>query len=381
MDPLTAPHHYDSRPRTGKGDEKKETSEAYFPPYEPLPRSGIAHPFVQAILSPWLGPDADLNDINHGLTTLRTWWQHRRKGESISAKSALGVEKMKGVVEGYTRHFFNLAHCMIMYDKETPPRTLSGKMQYLNYSADGNAENKKEEGIVPKETKKESTGILEKNDISQASSVTANDEMIEKNEEASKEKVVQRARRITNNNYDTDMIESKYDDTDRIPIVCISQFDEVQIAFKVTGMTCTHCVRVIEKVIKGIHGLKSPIPGVIDAVADFTSSVLLILISEAARAKCIAHEVSEILGFVGFTANVLDMKISDVSAKLKAEDNDHAESDKSKVTDHGMNKIFKTINMAFHCHPATPHPPLRIFNWDHICICPDNGVLEGQCNL
>mmetsp|Transcript_4066 Transcript_4066/g.5953 ORF Transcript_4066/g.5953 Transcript_4066/m.5953 type:complete len:176 (-) Transcript_4066:16-543(-) len=75
-------------------------------PYEPLPRSGLAHPFVQAILSPWLGPDADQDAIQLGLTTLRTWWQHRRKGESGSAIVALGTEKMKGVVEGYTRHFF-----------------------------------------------------------------------------------------------------------------------------------------------------------------------------------------------------------------------------------------------------------------------------------
>ncbi len=86
-------------------------------PYEPLPRSGLAHPFVQAILSPWLGPDADQDAIQLGLTTLRTWWQHRRKGESGSAIVALGTEKMRGVVEGYTRHFFNLAHCLIVNDK------------------------------------------------------------------------------------------------------------------------------------------------------------------------------------------------------------------------------------------------------------------------
>ena len=93
-------------------------------PYEPLPRSGLAHPFVQAILSPWLGPDADQDAIQLGLTTLRTWWQHRRKGESGSAVVALGTEKMRGVVEGYTRHFFNLSHCLIVNDKEQPPRTL-----------------------------------------------------------------------------------------------------------------------------------------------------------------------------------------------------------------------------------------------------------------
>ena len=98
-------------------------------PYEPLPRSGLAHPFVQAIISPWLGPDAEHEDIVLGLTTLRTWWQHRRKGESSSAKSSLGTEKMRGVVEGYTRHFFNLAHCIVLNDGEQPPRTLSHKIK------------------------------------------------------------------------------------------------------------------------------------------------------------------------------------------------------------------------------------------------------------
>lgn len=98
-------------------------------PYEPLPRSGLAHPFVQAIISPWLGPDAEHDDIVLGLTTLRTWWQHRRKGESSSAKSALGTEKMRSVVEGYTRHFFNLAHCIVMNDGEQPPRTLCNKIK------------------------------------------------------------------------------------------------------------------------------------------------------------------------------------------------------------------------------------------------------------
>jgi len=40
-------------------------------PYEPLPRMGLAHPLVQAIISPWLGPDADQEDIQLGLMTLR----------------------------------------------------------------------------------------------------------------------------------------------------------------------------------------------------------------------------------------------------------------------------------------------------------------------
>ena len=135
LDPLSNPIESDTR-LLGKKESKagsvnpNGTKRRQFP-YEPLPRSGLAHPYVQAVLSPWLGPDADNDAIQLGLTTLRTWWQHRRKGESGSAIAALGTDKMKGVVEGYTRHFFTLAHCLIINDKEQPPRTLHAKMKEL----------------------------------------------------------------------------------------------------------------------------------------------------------------------------------------------------------------------------------------------------------
>lgn len=135
LDPLSRPHTSDSRV-TDINDETsylvidaKGNRRCY--PYEPLPRQGLAHPFIQAIISPWLGPDAEQDDIQLGLTTLRTWWQHRRKGESHSAKQALLTEKLIPVVEGYTRHFFNLAHCGVVNDGDQPPRTLREKIQQL----------------------------------------------------------------------------------------------------------------------------------------------------------------------------------------------------------------------------------------------------------
>jgi hypothetical protein len=132
LDPLDYPLVNDSR-LTGKevGETNADGSARKIYPYEPLPRSGLGHPYVQAILSPWLGPDADNEAIQLGLTTLRTWWQHRRKGESGSAIAALGTEKMKGVVEGYTRHFFTLAHCIVLNEKVQPPRGLHTKMKEL----------------------------------------------------------------------------------------------------------------------------------------------------------------------------------------------------------------------------------------------------------
>jgi hypothetical protein len=132
LDPLNNPIQDDAR-LSGKNKESAagDPNRRIYP-YEPLPRSGLAHPYVQAILSPWLGPDADNDAIQLGLTTLRTWWQHRRKGESGSAVAALGTEKMKGVVEGYTRHFFQLSHCLVMNDKEQPPRSLYSKTKELD---------------------------------------------------------------------------------------------------------------------------------------------------------------------------------------------------------------------------------------------------------
>ena len=99
--PLPTPKSQSAAP----GDDGGDTDSRRFYPYEALPRTGLSHPFVQAILSPWLGPDADQDAVQLGLTTLRTWWQHRRKGESGSAIAALRSDKMSGVVEGYTRHF------------------------------------------------------------------------------------------------------------------------------------------------------------------------------------------------------------------------------------------------------------------------------------
>jgi hypothetical protein len=97
--------------------------------YEPLPRSGLEHPYVRSIINPWLGSDSeDPDEVEQGLATLRNWWQHRRKGESRSAVTALGSVKMRAIVDGYTRHFFKLALELVKMDKAHPPKTLLAKM-------------------------------------------------------------------------------------------------------------------------------------------------------------------------------------------------------------------------------------------------------------
>ena len=71
-----------------------------------------------AILSQWLGPGADQDAIRLGLTSLRTWWQHHRKGESGSAVVAVGVDEMRGVVEEYTAQLYQLGTTLFHIGKE-----------------------------------------------------------------------------------------------------------------------------------------------------------------------------------------------------------------------------------------------------------------------
>ena len=82
LDPITFPSPASKKKSKAMNDDGSARLE-YF--YEPLPRSGLSHPFIQAILAPWLGPNADTETVALGLATLRTWWQHRRKGENKTA--------------------------------------------------------------------------------------------------------------------------------------------------------------------------------------------------------------------------------------------------------------------------------------------------------
>ena len=130
VDPLTNPIVNDERVKDGNRGDASESSHHREYPYEPLPRAGLQHPFVQAIFPPWMGTaDADPEALQLGLSTLRTWWQHRRRGETNSSKAALASDKMQQIVDSYTRHFFQLAHCLVVNDDESAPRTLQNKLK------------------------------------------------------------------------------------------------------------------------------------------------------------------------------------------------------------------------------------------------------------
>mmetsp|Transcript_23515 Transcript_23515/g.34829 ORF Transcript_23515/g.34829 Transcript_23515/m.34829 type:complete len:635 (-) Transcript_23515:41-1945(-) len=347
LDPLTHPHLDDTR--VPELDHNKF-------PYEPLPRAGLAHPFVQAIISPWLGPDAEHDDIILGLTTLRTWWQHRRKGESISARAALGTDKMMSVVEGYTRHFFNVAHCIVMEDGEQPPRTLANKIKELEKNGIKLTSMKKKSiagtkcFIQPKDQQiLESEAINNTEEgaqkiVAEMSCCTVPEGAVSNNEQSAAISPFHDDRRY-------------YGDPDKSPVVFVSEKGDIQIAMSLSGITCGNCVKIIETVLKGVNGSPSPIQGILDAAADRDLAMAIIKIEKSSFAKRIAYEATNVLKMVGYDARPKEMGIIDPNS--------------------GASMDLNALRTAFDIVAATDAKD--VFDWKLMCLCPDNGILRVDC--
>jgi copper chaperone CopZ len=415
LDPLSNPIEDDARLTSGNRGEDAQpeilnpngTKRRIFP-YEPLPRSGLAHPYVQAILSPWLGPDADNDAIQLGLTTLRTWWQHRRKGESGSAIAALGTEKMKGVIEGYTRHFFALAHCLVMNDKEQPPRTLQTKMKELEKKRNKMG---KKKGIET--TKVVAAGVtssiaadltnsalspLERLHVAQqrnlgvdpgisAIQVTsvinpANPLISIKNKcvatkvnlPAVVDAVNRQASQLAHSGslQNTGAVSSslvsgsgvssnaQYGDPDTFPIVFVASNGDILLAMSVEGITCAHCVKIVETVLKGCNGNKSPIDGLLDAAADHDLCSVIVKIDRVSSAKRVAFESARNLAMVGYTAKA---KVMNAFVDQNGTP--------TKIPESNIIKAFEAVGES---------ELKAIFDWNIPCSCPDNGVLRSDCS-
>uniref|UniRef100_A0A7S2UFT2 HMA domain-containing protein n=1 Tax=Attheya septentrionalis TaxID=420275 RepID=A0A7S2UFT2_9STRA len=437
LDPLTYPLENDTRLRKGKGsDDDKEHSvprsgkKKY--PYEALPRAGLTHPFVQAILSPWLGPDADQDAIQLGLTTLRTWWQHRRKGESGSAVSALGTEKMRGVVEGYTRHFFNLAHCLVMNDGEQPPRTLMIKMRQVEKTRSKHDKKKAREDQAGKLATAalalnagmsgegsgccdDGTGKGDGDDAMDDSNLTPLERLHAAQRRKLAEiggvrsslgyasssnengmpvfdmkgkcvpgkidlpelvnKVSQRASQLAHRgglapadsipsgivssfNNGVPMV-AHYGDPNTTPVVLVSENGDIQIAMVVDGITCAHCVLIVETVLLGCNGAQSPIVGLLDAAAEKNSRTVILKIDLSSNAKRIAFEAARNLSMVGYSAKPKEMSIISTGNGNK----------------HTIDVAMLTT--AFEVVAATD--PRDVFDWNTKCNCPDTGERRADC--
>jgi copper chaperone CopZ len=413
LDPLSNPIESDTR-LLGKKESKagsvnpNGTKRRQFP-YEPLPRSGLAHPYVQAVLSPWLGPDADNDAIQLGLTTLRTWWQHRRKGESGSAIAALGTDKMKGVVEGYTRHFFTLAHCLIINDKEQPPRTLHAKMKELE-KVRGKRKKKRTQGSDdgkmnpmgmggngtdvaagilnnPTLSPLERLHIAQQRQLNDGGGISGIEGGMMgadplpiiniKNRcvpgkpdlPGIVDKVSRAATQLAHSGggrgaHPSSVLSSgggmgDGDDADSIPIVYISENRDIMIAMTVDGITCAHCVKIVETVLRGCNGNKSPIDGLLDAAADRTLNAILIRIDRTINARRIALEAARNLAMVGYTT--LAKTMSSIVDKNGSQ---------MKISHDEFDVAFENLGQM---------NPKDIFDWSAPCSCPDNGVARDDC--
>jgi len=357
LDPVVNPHDPSTDERLNNEESKKmptpaptisSTGKELRYVYEPLPRSGLQHPFVQAILAPWLGPTADEDDMQAGLTTLRTWWQHRRKGESASAVKALGSVKMKSVVEGYTKHFFDLAMCIVIEQKESPPRSLQGKIASKPENDDGEEKSGMDTASSKKKVKSE-LGVEDMEDVSEGNCCGGNNVAENTRKQKYEDNLMETPDHVASSS-------PSYGNPNRTPVVFVSANGDIQIALSVKGITCNSCIKMIETVLRGVSGSESSVSGLIDAVADRDLHAVLIKIEKASYAKRVAHESVRMLSMLGYEAVAREMDIVDAN---------------------GVKLDLKALSTAYDVVATIDEPD--VFDWTLDCNCPDDGVIRHDC--
>jgi copper chaperone CopZ len=153
---------------------------------------------------------------------------------------------------------------------------------------------------------------------------------------------------------------SNFGDPDSIPVVFVSENGDILLSMSVDGITCAHCVKIVETVLKGCNGNKSPIDGLLDAAADRVLCSVLIKIDKLSNAKRIAFEAARNLAMVGYTAKPKEMS-SSIERNGK----------KEKMNADTLLKAFDVVSRS---------DPQDIFDWSIPCSCPDNGVLRDDCS-
>lgn len=345
-----------SPPVNADGSRRREFA------YETLPRSGLLHPFVKAILSAWLGKTGvDKEAFEIGLGTLRCWWQHRRKGENKTAIRTLGGTDMRGdSLDGYTRHFFELAHCLVVVERVEAPRTLKKKLNDRRKRAQGSSPTM---GISHS-----SASSLSSLGLPLSSAVPLNMKGkcvpgILNLPEIAKEVNRKATMMAFRGNMSIHSIHDDYDKFDQqdefdgiAPMVYISGNGELQILLHVNGITCAHCVLILETVLKGCSkDGKSPIVGLLDAVADRELNRILIRIDDALSAPRIASQAQRNLKLVGYNAHTQEIK---PTMKMATE----SWSDLCDV----LVKKQRGSSVNF-------------FDWRARCSCPESGAFRHAC--
>lgn len=337
---------------------------------------------------------------------------------------------MKGVVEGYTRHFFTLAHCLVVNDKEQPPRTLHGRMKELEKMRSKRNKKRVREDKPAAAASEAASGAASgasgnnanapdiqdslKNDLTD-SSLTPLERLhaAQRRQLASSGVVAQlpgggqmdfpsnqpvialKGKCIPGkidlpsvvdavNHHATQLAHrgttgmpqpvpsgsmphpngavamAQYGDPNTTPVVLVSSKGDIQISMKIDGITCAHCVKIVETVLRGCNGNKSPIEGLLDAAADRVLNSVLIKIDKASNAKRIAFEAARNLSMVGYTGNVREMSIVG------------SDADKKSTMDLGaLATAFEVV--------ANSQNTEDVFDWSQRCTCPDNGITRDDC--
>lgn len=341
---------------------------------------------------------------------------------------------MQGVVEGYTRHFFNLAHCLVVNDKEQPPRSLQSKMRELEKTK---AKKTKKRSRDDDDTAKISTlafqggfgggmgaggadampplgagvtsmgnqalpdigtELLDRLQASQrrllaaeggVSSLMPATPAIEKSNPLGQlkgtcipgkidlpglvQQVNSAATQLAHRGitaltvpYQQVVDPSKYGDPNVMPVILISQSGDIQFLVTVDGITCAHCVKIVETVLKGCQGRRSgsPIEGLLDASADQHLNAILIKIEKISDARRIAHEAARNLSMVGYTAKAKSINIQTIGGfKAAGED---------EMT---LQKMYAAFQIVPNVNPMLGN----VLNWSLECQCPDNNITKEHC--
>jgi copper chaperone CopZ len=159
---------------------------------------------------------------------------------------------------------------------------------------------------------------------------------------------------------------SKYGDPNIMPVVLVSQNGDVQFLMTIDGITCAHCVKIVEAVLKGCQGRigGSPIDGLLDASADRELNAIVIKIDKISEARRIAHESARNLSMVGYEAKAKSINIQTVGG-LKAEEGEEMSLLK-------MAAVFEAVPYV--------NPQLgEVLNWNSECRCPDNNISRVNC--
>ncbi len=269
---------------------------------------------------------------------MRTWWQHRKKGASTSAMKALESDKVRGIVDNYTRHFFNLAYCLVVNEGEIPPRSMITQWTQVKRLRERVTKNKQKKGLkslakYDSMTRNIEIPHLEDSNlpVSQCSSASTAKignhapTQIDKLKSAQKRLLSQfytvpmdnlnkskeesQLKRMKSDDFLRNEIKEKQSADIHVvtqPVVLISDIGDLLICLKIDGMTYAHCVNIVETVLRGCDRKERVVPilGIVDAVADLNLQSVLIKIDKSSNAGRIALEAQRNLSLVGYTVSV-----------------------------------------------------------------------------